>query len=145
MKNIYDIDFHQWTKNQAQLLIDRKFDLLDFEHLIEEILDVGNSKKDALESNLEVLLMHLLKWFYQPEKRTNSWRSSIVEHGRRINKILRKNPSLKPYFDEVFDECFDTARALASAETGKKLGEFPAESPFSKDFVLNAGDTFVEH
>ncbi len=140
----YDQDFYQWTVEQARLLRERKLDLLDYENLIEEIEDMGNSQKDALESNLRVLLIHLLKWRYQPQKRTNSWRASIVEHCLRVNKLFKKNPSFKRYFDEIFEETYQDALKIASIETGIPKDEFPVECPFSKEDVLNSENTFTD-
>lgn len=77
---LYESDFNLWLEKMATCLKERQLDQLDYENLIEEIESMGRSEKDALESNLKVLLMHLLKWQYQPDKRSNSCQYSITEH-----------------------------------------------------------------
>ncbi|MFM6203377.1 MAG: DUF29 domain-containing protein, partial [Dolichospermum sp.] len=104
-KSLYESDFNLWIEQTVNLLEKGEFAQLDIQNLIEEIEDMGNNRKDALESNLIRVFQHLLKWKYQPEKRSNSWKASITEHSLRLNKSLKKSPSLKRYLEEVFDEC----------------------------------------
>ena len=66
--NLYDKDYYLWLEETIQLLQEGRLTDLDIFNLIEEIKDMGRSEKNALESNLIVLLMHLLKWKYQPEE-----------------------------------------------------------------------------
>ncbi|MCG6138354.1 MAG: DUF29 domain-containing protein [Nostoc sp. LLA-1] len=133
---LYDQDFYLWLETTAQQLKAGKFAEVDLANLIEEIECMGRSEKRALESNLVVLLKHLLKHKYQPEKRTNSWLSTIFEHRRRLNKNLQDSPSLKNYFSETFGECYQDARQQAALETGLSLDTFPVESPFTADECL---------
>ena len=79
-KTLYEQDFDLWIEETINLLKNRQLEQIDYEHLIEEIEDMGGNRKDALESNLEQVLIYLLKWKYQPSKRTNSWQYSIAEH-----------------------------------------------------------------
>jgi hypothetical protein len=134
---LYDRDYYLWLETTARLLRERKLSQIDYENLIEEIEDMGNSQKDSLESNLRILLMHLLKYKYQPSKRSNSWLFTIIEHRKRINKAFKRSPSFKRYFSEVFDESYTDAIDLAVAETGLPRATFPVECPFSEDDVLN--------
>ncbi|MCV3216605.1 DUF29 domain-containing protein [Plectonema radiosum NIES-515] len=135
--HLYDQDFYLWIETTAKQLKEGRFSEVDLENLIEEIECMGRSEKRALESNLVILLMHLLKYKYQPEKRTNSWLSTIFEHRRRLNKNLQDSPSLKKYFVEIFMECYQDARQLAALETGLTLDTFPVESFFTGDECLN--------
>ena len=82
--NLYHEDFYLWIKTTAKQLKDGNCAEIDLDNLIEEIESMGRSEKRALKSNLLVVLMHLLKYKYQPEKRTNSWLSTIFEHIRRL-------------------------------------------------------------
>jgi Domain of unknown function DUF29 len=135
---LYDADYVAWSIQQADLLQQHRFNELDLENLIDEVLDLGNRHRDALESNLIILLTHLLKWQYQPELRSSSWRGSIVEHRRRINKALAKYPSLRPYFATIFDECFQDALEQAVAETDLAASKFPQQSPYGQQDILDA-------
>jgi Domain of unknown function DUF29 len=137
-QNLYEQDFYLWIETTAKQLKAGKFAEIDLENLIEEIESMGRSEKHALESHLVILLMHLLKYKYQPEKITNSWKSTIREHRWRLTRSFKDSPSLKTYFQEVFIECYQDARKLASDETGLELDIFPVESPFNTDECLNS-------
>ncbi len=139
LKSLYEEDYQAWIETTIKLLNNRSFDLLDLENLIEEIEDRVKSQKDAVESNLTILLMHLLKYKYQPEKRqdSNSWRFTIVEHRRRLLRTFKRNRNLKRYFHEVFKDCYQDARQDAKTETQLSIHIFPENCPFSQEDVLN--------
>lgn len=137
-KSLYDRDFYLWIKTTAQHLKEGQFNEIDIPNLIEEIESMGRSEKRELKSGLIVLLMHLLKWQYQPEKRSESWRSTISEQRICIEGLLEDSPSLQPLISEVFDDCYQKARLKASEETGIKLNFFPKESPFTLEESLKA-------
>lgn len=128
---LYDRDYSLWLETTAQQLRSRQLGNLDLDNLAEEIEAMVKSEKRALKSNLEVVLMHLLKYKYQPQKRTNSWRYTIFEHRDRLQQAFQDSPSLRPYFDTIFDECYKVARKKAAIETEMKLDRFPELSPFS--------------
>ena len=136
--NLYDRDYYLWLSHTAQLIKDGKFAEIDATNLIEEIEDMGRSEQRGVESNLVIVLLHLLKYKYQSEKRTNSWKSSIREHRRRLRKAFAASPSLKQYFEQVFDECYQDGREQAADETGLTLDTFPTCSPFTPAEVLNS-------
>ena len=135
-KSLYDRDFYLWIQATAQQLKEGQFNEIDIPNLIEEIESMGRSEKRELKSRLIVLLMHLLKWQYQPEKRSESWRSTISEQRICIEGLLEDSPSLKPLISEVFDDCYQKARLKAADETGIKLNFFPKESPFTLEETL---------
>jgi len=99
--NDYESDFYAWTQNQAQILRDRQWQLIDVEHLAEEIEDMGRAEKRKLESRLEVLLMHLLKWQFQDDNRSRSWQLTIKEQRLGLQRHLKQNPSLKTLVPEM--------------------------------------------
>ncbi|MDJ0730546.1 MAG: DUF29 domain-containing protein [Crocosphaera sp.] len=134
---LYNKDYCLWLEETVQLLREGKLTELDVNHLIEEIEDMGISQKNALESNLIVLLMHLLKWKYQSDKQSGSWRRSIREHRRRILKAFRNSPSLKRYFEEIFNESYQEARKQAADETELSLNTFPETCPFKIEQILD--------
>ncbi|HHP7231554.1 MAG TPA: DUF29 domain-containing protein [Xenococcaceae cyanobacterium] len=135
--NLYERDYHLWLLHTARLISEGKLQEVDTANLIEEIKDMGRSEQRAIESNLVVVLLHLLKYQYQPDKRTNSWRASIREHRRRLKRAFRLSPSLKRYFEEVFDECYQDSREQAADETELSLNTFPQKSPFTPSEALN--------
>lgn len=134
---LYERDWHKWIEETVFLLRDRQLEKVDRESLIEELESMGKSEKNALKSNLRILLMHLLKWKYQPERRSNSWRATITEHRIRLIDSLESSPSLMNYFEEVFNNCYQNALKLASDETELPINTFPIESPFIFWEILN--------
>jgi hypothetical protein len=137
MTYLYDKDYYLWIENTVKLLQQQQFNEIDLINLIEELEDMGRSEKRAISSNLRILLMHLLKYKYQPGKRSNSWLFTIVEHRKRLKILLKTSPSLKGYYNEVFCESYQDARDLASAETGLLINTFAETSPFPPEEVLN--------
>jgi hypothetical protein len=135
--SLYEQDYYLWLQTAANQLRERKFAEVDLANLIEEIESMGRSEKSALGSNLQIVLMHLLKYKYQPEKRSNSWPFTIFEHRDRLLEAFEVSPSLKPYFREVFAKCYTKARKKASLETGLPISTFPTESPFTLEETLN--------
>ncbi len=132
----YDTDYVAWVEQTLVRLKAGDFDRVDWPNLLEEIEDMSRRQKDALESNLIVLLLHLLKWQYQPEMRSGSWKGSIREHRRRINKALQNSPSLRPYLLAIVDECYGEARLQAADETGLGVDQFPAGCGYAIGQVL---------
>ncbi|MBD2485776.1 DUF29 domain-containing protein [Planktothrix sp. FACHB-1365] len=137
IKSLYEQDFYEWLQTNISLLKEGNFADIDLENILEELESMGRSEKNALKSNLRILLMHLLKYKYQPEKRTNSWRYTITEHRIRLGDTFKTSPSLYRFFEEIFNESYQNARKLASDETGLSINEFPPESPFTLEEVLN--------
>jgi hypothetical protein len=134
---LYDSDYLRWLTETADLLRRGQFSQIDAFNLADELDDMGRSEKRAVESNLEVLLRHLLKYQYQPDRRSNSWRFTILEHRDRIAKAFRDSPSLRPYFTSIYAGCYATARQKAAVETGLPLETFPEQVPFTPEAALD--------
>jgi hypothetical protein len=133
---LYDRDVIAWATGQAALLRAGRFDELDIEHIAEEIEDVGKSEQRELASRMSVLLMHLLKWSLQPERRGASWRNTIAAQRTAIAVRLRRAPGLKPTLRDQgwWEEVWADAVADATAETG--LGGLPVACPWQPDEIL---------
>jgi hypothetical protein len=134
---LYDKDFCLWTETMAAALRSGDFSQLDLENLAEEIASLGRSDRRAIESRLTVLLMHLLKWQFQPTLRSGSWQGTIVEQRTRIRKLLQESPSLRSFFESVVDECYGDAIVQAAAETGLAIAVFPSDCPYAIEAILN--------
>jgi Domain of unknown function DUF29 len=134
--SLYEQDFHQWTQQMATVLRNGHFNQLDIENLAEEIESLGRSDRRELKSRLTVLFMHLLKWHYQPEQRSNSWRATILEQRIRILDLLSESSSLVSYLNGEVDQCYSNAKALATAETGLAPTAFPQDCPYLLTEVL---------
>jgi Domain of unknown function DUF29 len=132
----YDRDLYSWAVEQAALLRAGRIAEADVLNIAEEIDDVGNEQYDKLESALRVILLHLLKWDHQPERRSRSWRGSIRAQRHHIQKVLRKNPGLKARLDEAVAEGYAAARIDAANETGLEDEVFPVDCAYSIEEIM---------
>jgi hypothetical protein len=132
----YETDIVAWANQQAWLVRNKKFDLLDIEHIAEEIEDVGKSEQRELASRMAVLIAHLLKWQFQPERRGSSWERTIKEQRKSLGFHLKKVPSLKAKLadSEWVDSVWADAVTIAIKETG--LEDFPETCPWLIEDVL---------
>lgn len=124
-KSLYESDFYAWTQQQVNLLLHQQWSQLDVVNLVEEISSLGRRERQELRNRLAVLLGHLLKWEYQPDKRSRSWLATIRIQRRELIKLLSENPSLQSYLEEALIEAYQNARDLASAETNLPFSTFP--------------------
>jgi len=133
----HDEDYHAWVLGQIALLEGGRFSALDVANLVGELNALASSYRHAIESRIGVLLLHLLKSRWQPDKRTGSWESSIIEQRSRIARRLKESPSLRSYPGEILEEEYRLARRKAAAETGLPISTFPEECPFTIEQVLD--------
>lgn len=139
MTALYETDFNLWIEETAKTLKAGNFQALDLENLIEEIESMTRSDKRELVNRLKVLIMHLLKLQYQPNKKTRSWRTTINEQRDQIELVLDDSPSLKPYLGLKLDDCYQKAKRDAIAETKLPPSVFPPDCPFTQEQILKAG------
>jgi Domain of unknown function DUF29 len=137
--DLYEADFYAWTQEQARLLRERRWADLDLDNLVDEVESVGRSDKRQIESRLEVLLAHLLKWKFQPGGRGSSWIGTIFEQRSRIAGLVEESPSLREFQRQEVFKSYHAARLSAAKETGIALGVFPEECPFTSEQVLDLG------
>ncbi len=134
---LYEYDFAQWAQRQADLLRQGRLGDLDVEHLLEELDSMGASERRELVNRLAVLLTHLLKWQYQPNRRGNSWRLTIKIQRLDVAAVLRQNPSLQPRLHEFCHEAYTKAVLQAARETHLDETVFPDRCPFSIEQALD--------
>ena len=135
---LYDTDLHAWALDQAQALRAGHVEALDLEHLAEELESMGASERAELTSRMTELLLHLLKWRCQPERRGASWEVSIIKQRNAIADLLDASPSLRPRLPDVLAKTWPRARRLAVAETRLPAETFPDTCPFALADVLDA-------
>jgi hypothetical protein len=116
----YDKDAYGWAMAQAALIRAGQFDIVDWENVAEEIESVGRSEKNTLKSNLTQILIHMLKWEIQQERRGMSWWLSIMNHRIQAEDVIFENPSLKPIIDDVVQDALIIARKKAIIEMNMK-------------------------
>jgi len=138
MSATYETDFYGWTQQQATLLKNGQFNLADFTNIIEEIESMGRSEKRELESRLTVLLQHLLKWQYQPNRRGKSWELTIKGQRSRFLRVLQENPGLKSKLDGCLLNAYQDALVEAAKETAFDESVFPINCPWSWEEITSS-------
>ena len=138
MNDLYNQDFYLWTTKSAQLIKDKQFDDVDWENLIAEIISLGKSEQRAIRSHLAILLQHLLKWQYQSEHQSRSWRNSIDNARDDLSELLEDNPSLKgDFLADSLPAAYSKARKKAADETTIYLENFPEDCPYTINEILS--------
>jgi Domain of unknown function DUF29 len=131
----YETDFYQWTQQQAALLRQGLLSAIDAVNLAEEVESMGKSDRRAIGSFLELILLHLLKWRYQPRRRGTSWKSSIRNGRNTVERLLADSPSLVPQLKTLANEEYRRARRSAADETKLPLSTFPEQCPFTVEQI----------
>lgn len=134
---LYDTDFYAWSQTQAALLRDEEFEQVDWENIIEEIDSLGKSQRSELTSRLTILLMHLLKWRYQPAKRGHSWRVTIGNQRDDLADLLAENPSLAAQINSFILTSYPKAVKRAVRETRLPHATFPANCPWTAAQIMD--------
>jgi hypothetical protein len=134
---LYDRDFYAWANEQAALLREGKLGDADIEHIAQEIESMGKTEKRELARQLALLLLHLLKWRFQPFMRSATWEVSIKVQRNGLVDHLEDNPSLKPLIDNVIDKAYRHAVLKSMLETGLPESVFPKICPWSFDEMMD--------
>jgi len=135
-KTLYDTDFAEWCARTADLVRAGRFDEVDLEHVAEEIEDMGKRDRRAATNRTRVLLMHLLKWAAQPEKRSPSWEATITEQRRRLNAIFEDSGSIRAFVQENLAGIYREAAKDALREMGRSQG-LPVRCPWTAENILD--------
>jgi len=136
--NLYETDFYAWANQQAELLRAGRLSAADVENIAEEIESMGKTEKRELANRLVVLLLHLLKWRFQPVRRGSSWEATVRVQRRDLTVHLVDNPSLKAKVPEAIEQAYGNALIQAADETGLPESTFPAECPWSFETIMDA-------
>jgi hypothetical protein len=137
MNKTYLVDFNSWIDRTVRLLQQRRWHEVDVEHLIEEVENLGKSERRGIASQLIRLLLHLLKWQYQPQRRSDSWLDSITDARTQIDLAIEDSPSLKNYPLEQLKDSYQRARRQASQQTSIEMSVFPEECPYLVAQILD--------
>jgi hypothetical protein len=136
-QSLYDQDLVMWVEDTVRKLKARDFEGLDIANLIEEVESLGKQQKQELRNCLGSLIGHLLKWDYQPELRSKSWKATIREQRDEVHEILLDNPSLKSYLNEAVQKGFRQGINLVLKETPLDLPDLPQVMPYTIDQILD--------
>jgi hypothetical protein len=137
-QTLYDTDFNLWIEQTITALKSGDIQTLDLDNLIEEIEAMTRSDKREIFNRLKVLIMHLLKCQYQPQKKTNSWIKTINEQRDQIELVLADSPSLRPYLTSKLGEIYKKAKRDAVTETKLTPETFPTDCPFTEEQILDS-------
>ncbi len=131
----YERDYYAWAMKNAQLIRQGKLSEIDLNNIAEELEDVGKSERRALKSHIKNVILHLLKWRYQPNFRGASWRQSVRNGRIAIHEIVTESPSLNRDIAHIIESEYSSAQADAIDETGLSASVFPPTCPFSESQV----------
>jgi uncharacterized protein with von Willebrand factor type A (vWA) domain len=135
LRALYHDDETAWLGTMAQLAAERRVDELDLENLSAYLSDMAGRDRREVLSRLTEPMAHLLKWTYQPERRSRSWQLSILKQRRALNDLLRSD-TLRNYAEECHEEAYRRAVKQAIVETGQDKATYPADCPFTLDEIL---------
>ena len=133
----YERDFYTWSQEQARLLREGRWEGVDRENVAEEIESLGREQFNKLVGALRVLMLHMLKWDYQPERRSRSWALSIKTQRNDLEDVLSDNPGLEPRMTQALERAYRNARTEAARETGLEEDTFPATCPYSFEDITS--------
>jgi Domain of unknown function DUF29 len=129
---LYDRDETAWLEAMAELVRDRRFGELDYEHLGEYLADMARRDRREVESRLAVRISHLLKWEHQPRRRSRSWRATVEVQRQELVRLL-ESATLRSHARDVLERVYADGVRQAAAETGLPVGTFPSECPYTLD------------
>jgi Domain of unknown function DUF29 len=135
--HLYDSDFYAWTQEQADLLRQREWDLVDIDNMLEEIESLGRRERRELSSRLAIVLGHLLKWQFQPDRRSHSWQATLREQRRQLRKVIKDNPSLKSELPEFLSDAYESGLLLAVQQTNLAESTFPQLCLYTLEQVMD--------
>jgi Domain of unknown function DUF29 len=137
IKSLFEADEHAWLIEQIELLKMGELDKIDKENLLTYLTEMTIAQRNALRSYFRVLLMHILKWEFQPERRSRSWSSTINNCQDQIEWILQDAPSINQYIPSLYADAYPKARRAAAIETGKPRSTFPASNPYTVEEAMS--------
>ncbi|WP_375461327.1 DUF29 domain-containing protein [uncultured Enterovirga sp.] len=135
--SLYEQDFARWAFREAEILQAGRLDELDLANLVEEIESLGREQFDKIRSHFRIILLHMLNWDQQPERRTRSWTLSIRDARDQVDTTVESSPSLKRRRQEAVASAYRGARLRAALETDLPLSTFPEKCPYGFDEILN--------
>lgn len=134
---LYETDETAWLEATAELVRDGRLDELDITTLAEYLADMARRDRREVESRLIVLLAHLLKWLHQPDRRTGSWRATVIEQRQELEGLVARGV-LRNHAEAVLADAYQKAVERTAAETGLPEGTLPKTCPYALDRLLSS-------
>lgn len=137
LSQLYETDETAWLEAMADLIQQGRWDELDYTHLGEYLGDMARRDRREVKSRLTTLLAHILKWVHQADKRSQSWRGTIIEQRQELADLLSQEV-LRQHAEAVLARAYVEAAERAIAETGLAAESFPADCPYTLEQLLSA-------
>jgi hypothetical protein len=137
--DLYERDYAAWLFHNAALIRAGRFAEVDIANVAEELEDMGRSETRAVGSHIAAILMHLLKWQFQPQQRSSGWRGSAYNARRAFERLLEESPSLRRRVPDLVTSRYRDARYNAVNETGLPEAVLPEDCPYTPEQVLDDG------
>jgi hypothetical protein len=135
LAELYGEDETAWLEQMSELVRQRRLSELDLDNLTEYLSDMARRDRREVKSRLGILMAHLLKWEYQPDRRSRSWRATIITQRQELAELAGSGV-LRSHAEAVLSESYANAVELAVAETGLATSTFPAECPYTVEQLL---------
>jgi hypothetical protein len=133
---LYERDETAWLETMAELIRLGRLDELDYPNLAEYLSDMARRDRREVESRLTVLIAHVLKWAHQPNRRSRSWKATIIEQRHELESAVGRGV-LRNHAESVLAVAYNKAVERAAAETGLSPDAFPAACPYTLDELLS--------
>ena len=137
LPELYEQDETAWLERMADLAGERQFDIMDFNNLAEYLGDMARRDRREVQSRLTTLLAHILKWLYQPDRRTGGWHATVL-HQQSELADMASTGVLRSHAEDVLANSYANAVKQAAAETGRSHDQFPPQCPYALDSLLTA-------
>ena len=136
---LYEQDETAWLETMSAMAAEGRLAEMDFANLSEYLSSMAKRDRRAVKNRLVVLLQHLLKWEFQPERRSGSRKATIMEQRRRMEDLLESG-TLQNHAESILASAYESARAEAAAETELPLDTFPRNCPWDLESLLSNND-----
>lgn len=132
---LYEQDETAWLETMSLLAAEGRVSEMDIGNLRDYLSDMARRDRREVLSRLSVLIAHLLKWRYQPSRRSGSWRETVELQRQELAEVMESG-TLRNHAAEVLPKAYGNGVRQAAAETGLDESTFPDECPFGLDDVL---------
>ena len=136
LTDLYEADETAWLDAMAELIRTGQLGDVDYPHLAEFLTDMANRDRKEVSNRLRILLIHVLKWIYQKEKRTPSWQSTVHNQQAALEGDLASGV-LRNHAEESLAAIYEKAVKYAARETGLPAEVFPTECPWTLEELLS--------
>jgi hypothetical protein len=137
-QSLYERDYYTWALEQARALKEHRLEDLDWENLSDEVESLAKTERRELRSRLKVLVEHLIKWRFQPQRRSRSWRATVAVQRIEIREHLNESPGLKPSLQDVLAQAYDAARINVTTRYLRRTDPQPPDAcPWTFEQIMD--------